>query len=313
MATAIDKLKRIFRQGDIVVRFICVNTLLFVVFAFVRVILKLFNVIDPSWLDFLALPAAPSELLYRPWALFTYMFMHVNAWHLFFNMLWLWCFGKIFLQFFSARHLRGLYIVAGLSGGLLFLLAFNVFPLFAAKVDESLLVGASAAILGIVIAVAVREPEYKISLFFGSRFSLKWLAVITVAVDVLLAASSNAGGHFAHLGGALAGWGFAKGLEKGHDITAWMNAILDLVGGLFQPELRRTKHLKQKRKRTRKPKRNSTASSPQNDHAADYRYNETKKQQSDEIDGILEKIKLHGYSGLSEEEKLKLFDASRKR
>lgn len=317
MANVTDTFRRFYRQGSIVTQLICINTVLYVLFAIVRTVLKLFNIIDPTWLYFLALPADPSELLYRPWTLFTYMFMHASVWHLLFNMMWLWVFGQLFLQFFSARHLRGLYILAGLVGGALYVVGFNVFPLFSNNLSQSFIVGASAAILGIVIATAVHEPNYKIHLLFFGNVAMKWLAVATVVIDVLLMASSNAGGHFAHLGGALAGWAFVAALKKGTDITAWINAIIDFPARLRHVGFRQPKSPKMKVKKTKVKKQKNANSSakneseqPKNDHADDYRYNASRKQQADETDRILEKIKQHGYAGLTDEEKRKLFDAS---
>ena len=320
MAKTIDTLRRFYRQGSIVTQLILINGVLFLLFAVLRAVLKLFNVVDPSWLYVLSLPAAPYELLYRPWTLFTYMFMHANVWHLLFNMLWLWCFGSLFLQFFSARHLRGLYILAGLVGGALFVLSYNLFPLFQDNLAQSYLVGASGAILGIVIAVAVREPNYKIRLLFFGNIALKWLAVATVIIDVLLVASSNAGGHFAHLGGALTGWAFVAALRKGVDITGWLNALFDLPGRLTHGGFGRTKgpkvkKAKVKKMKVKKQKRSNSsaknaAAQPKNDHSEDYRYNASRKEASDETDRILEKIKQHGYAGLTDEEKRKLFEAS---
>jgi membrane associated rhomboid family serine protease len=317
MAAATDTLKRICRQGNIVTQLICINAALFLLFAIVRIVLKLFNVVDPSWLYCLSLPAAPYALLRRPWSPFTYMFMHADAWHLLFNMLWLWWFGRLFLRYFSARHLRGLYILAGLVGGALFVISFNLFPLFRNSLSQSLLVGASASILGIVIATAVHEPNYRITLLFFGSVALKWLAVVTVVIDMLLIASDNAGGHFAHLGGALAGWAFVPALRKGIDITAWINAVIDFFGGLFhrRPHRPKVKKAKVKKMKVRKQKKACSsakkgASQPKNAHSDDYRYNASRKQQADEMDRILEKIKQQGYAGLTDEEKHKLFEAS---
>ena len=308
MAGIIEEIKRVFRQGGIVTRVIGINVVLFVLFALARVVLKLFGVDDSPWLHFLELPASLPQLAVRPWTLITYMFMHANVWHLLFNMLWLYWFGQMALYFFSARHLRGLYVVGGLMGGVLYVVAYNLFPLFAPQLSSSLLVGASASILAIVVATAVKEPNYPLRLMLIGSISMKWLAVITVLIDMLLIASTNAGGHIAHLGGALAGWWFAAGLKKGYDITAWVNSIIDFVGGIFHPAAYRTNIKVHKPKREKKPissgkKRKKKASeSPVNDHA--------KKQQSDEIDRILEKIKKSGYAGLTAEEKRKLFEAS---
>ena len=312
MAGIIDELKQAMRRGGIVTRLIGINVVLFVVFGLVRVVLHLFNADmtggGASGLNFLALPAYLPELLSRPWTLFTYMFMHVNVWHVVFNMLWLYWFGQLALHFFSARHLRGLYVLGGLLGGVLFIVSYNVFPLFSKVLGHAVLMGASASILAIVVATAVREPNYKIRLMFIGSISLKWLAILTVGLDILLAASDNAGGHFAHLGGALAGWWFVAALNRGHDITAWINAAIDFIGGLFQPRQHKPK-LKVRKNKARKARPEAR---PTNDHATDYQYNQTKKQQSEEIDRILEKIKQSGYAGLTADEKKRLFEASGK-
>ena len=321
MAGLIDDVKRILNRGGIVTQLIGINVLLFLLFALVKMGLLLFGVGDAPWLHLLELPSSLPLLARRPWTLFTYMFMHADKWHILFNMLWLYWFGRLALQTFSSRHVRGLYVVGGLAGGVLYVIAYNVFPLFATQVSSAILVGASASILAIVVATAVKEPNYQLRLMFIGNISMKWLAVVTVLIDMLFIASSNAGGHIAHLGGALAGWWFVAGLNKGYDITEWANRVIDFFGGLFQPRSNRTISVRKSgtksgtRKRKKpfssgKKRKGKDTAKPANDHEADYTYNETRKQQSDEIDRILEKIKRSGYNGLTAEEKRKLFDAS---
>lgn len=142
--------------------------------------------------------------------------------HILFNMLWLYWFGQLFLYFFSGKHLRGLYILGGICGGLLYMISYNIFPYFYPMVEISTLVGASASVLAIVVATAYREPNYPVRLFLFGTIRLKYLALIVVLTDLLFITSSNAGGHIAHLGGALAGLWFAASLSKGTDITAWL-------------------------------------------------------------------------------------------
>ena len=166
MGNFITDLKSRFHRGDISLQFIYINVGFFVVTTLVSVFLLLFNWNASSWLNFLELPAWIPQFLVQPWSLFTYMFLHVGALHLLFNMLWLYWFGQLFLSFFSARHYRGLYLLGGLCGGLLYLLAFNVFPYFKAYVHGSYLLGASASVLAIVVATAVRQPEYRVNFMF---------------------------------------------------------------------------------------------------------------------------------------------------
>lgn len=318
MATLGDSIKRTFLRGDVVTRIIGINTIVFVVCLLVNVAAKLFKA-DIDFSHGLMLPAFLPQLLRQPWSIFTYMFMHANVMHLLFNMLWFYWFGRIFLYFFSAKHLRGLYVVGGVAGGILFLVFYNIFPLFIDQLGSSYLVGASAAILAVVIATAVKAPDYKINLLFIGSISLKWLALGLVVFDMLFIASTNAGGHIAHLGGAVAGWWFAAGLSKGYDITGWVNTVYDFFGGLFTSSHRNSamKVHRQKRpnpsaksakKRHRKAHYQENIS---NEHAADYDYNASRKQRADDIDRILEKIKKSGYNALTEAEKKRLFDASK--
>ena len=166
-------------------------------------------------------------------------------------------------------------------------------------VEISTLVGASASVLAIVVATAYREPNYPVRLFLFGTIRLKYLALIVVLTDLLFITSNNAGGHIAHLGGALAGLGFAASLSKGTDITAWINRILDGVSSLFD-----------KKTWKRKPKMKVHYGNYSREQ--DYDYNARKKAQSDEVDRILDKLKKSGYESLTTAEKKSLFDASKK-
>lgn len=297
MGNFITDLKNRFRRGDISLQFIYINVGIFVVTTLVSVFLLLFNWNVSSWLNWLELPAWIPQFLAQPWSLFTYMFLHAGALHLLFNMLWLYWFGQLFLSFFSARHYRGLYLLGGLCGGLLYLLSFNVFPYFKAFVYGSYLLGASASVLAIVVATAVRQPEYRVNFMFIGAVRLKYVALFMVLTDLLFVTSGNGGGHIAHLGGALAGWWFAASLQKGHDVTRWINGVFDWFAGGFKFKTS-----------PKKPKMKVEKGG----RAADYDYNSRKKQQSEEIDRILDKLKKSGYGSLTTEEKKRLFDASKR-
>ena len=192
--------------------------------------------------------------------------------------------------------MRGVYLLGGICGGLLYMVSYNVFPYFQYMIEGSFLLGASSSVLAIVAATAYREPNYPIQLFLFGTVRLKYLALIVIGMDLLFITSSNAGGHISHLGGALAGVWFAASLSKGRDITAWINRLLDGIEGLFSP-------------RPRKPKMKINYGG---NRQKDYEYNARKKSQSDEIDRILEKLKKSGYESLTAEEKKSLFDASKR-
>lgn len=296
---AVDKfiadLKANFQRGDIVTKLVYINAGVFLLISLVGIVLTLFNVPPTPWVNYLELPAWVLVLVRQPWSLFTYMFMHANLLHILFNMLWLFWFGQIFLSFFSAKHLRGLYILGGICGGLMYILSYNVFPYFEDAIYSSYLLGASASVLAIVMATAVREPEYPVQFMFIGTVRLKYVALFMVALDLLFMTSGNAGGHIAHLGGALAGWWFAAGLASGHDATKWINGAIDWIDGGWKPSRRKPKmkvHYGDKQK--------------------DYDFNARKKEREKEVDRILDKLRKSGYGSLTEEEKKRLFDASKR-
>lgn len=127
------------------------------------------------------------------------------------------------LKFLFCETPTGVYILGGICGGILYMAAYNIFPYFQPMTEYSFMLGASASVLAIVAATAYREPNYPIRLFLFGTIRLKYLALIVVGMDLLFITSSNAGGHIAHLGGALAGLWFAASLSKGTDIASWIN------------------------------------------------------------------------------------------
>ena len=298
MATIITDLKNNFRRGNVHIRLIYINAAVFLVVALTGIVLRLFNLAPASFVQCFEMPASLQNFVVQPWAILTYMFLHADFLHILFNMLWLFWFGDLFLRFFSAKHLRGLYLLGGICGGLLYMVAYNVFPYFRPMADYSFLLGASASVLAIVAATAYREPNYPINLLFIGTIRLKYLALVVIGMDVLFLTSDNAGGHIAHLGGALAGLWFAAGLSKGTDLTRWINFVADRVAGLFRP-------------RQRKPKM-KVHYKANADRQKDYDYNARRKVQSDEIDRILDKLKKSGYESLTTDEKKSLFDASKR-
>ena len=297
MGNFISDLKNNFRRGNISLQLIYINVGIFVVTTLISVFLMLFNWDATSWLQYLELPAWMPLFLKQPWSLVTYMFLHAGVLHLLFNMLWLYWFGQLFLSLYSARHFRGLYILGGLCGGLLYMLAYNVFPYFSNYLYGSFLLGASASVLAIVVATAVRSPEYRVNFMFIGAVRLKYVALFVVLTDLLFVTSGNGGGHIAHLGGALAGWWFARSLQKGTDITGWINKVFDALSRGIQ---------------FKRPAKKPKMKVEKGGKTADYDYNARKKQQSEEIDRILDKLKKSGYGSLTTEEKKRLFDASKR-
>lgn len=304
MAGIIDNLKYQLNSAPTLKKLIYINVGAFIAVHLVSVVLLLFNISSTQWLSFVEVPSNVSILPYRFWTIFTYMFVHYDLWHILFNMLWLYWFGVIFIQYFSQKHLSILYVMGGLAGATLYLLSYNLFPYFADK--QGMMCGASAAIMAIVFATTIRVPNYKINLMFIGSVSLKYIAAVTILIDLLSMTSTNAGGHFAHIGGALMGIVFGLYWNKGKDILAPLNKLVDKVVTMCtRPHIK----IRQPKKKTTQ---HNTYHTPDNTHKrpeTDSEYRARKKREADEIDRILDKVKKSGYSALTTEEKQRLFDA----
>lgn len=284
--------KQMFRSGNILAKLIYINVGVFLLLRLAAVVFLLFNIEGIPFLNYLQMPSSPELLLFRPWTVFTYMFTHYDFLHILFNMLWLYWFGRIFLQFFNERQLGGLYVLGGIAGALLFILAYNIFPYFRHMAANSFLMGASASVMAIVFAVSFYRKDYEIHLLLIGRVKLIWLAVFTFVLDFLAITSTNAGGHIAHIGGALFGIWFASRMTKGKDLTRPINRLIDRIANIGK----------------RKPKMKVTYKRTE----TDYDYNARKNKETQDLDAILDKLKRSGYGSLSAEEKKQLFDASKK-
>ena len=289
----ITNLKRSFQAGSILKKLIFINIAVFILIRLLGILLLLFNLQDFPILLYLQLPASPMALLSRPWTLFSYMFTHFEFLHILFNMLWLYWFGELFLQVFNERQLGGLYVLGGLAGALLFVVSYNLFPYFQEVASFSFLMGASSSVMAIVFAISFYRKEIEIHLLLFGRIKLIYLALFTFVIDLLAMTSDNAGGHIAHIGGALFGIWFASRYAQGKDLTAPINRLIDKLVNLGK----------------RKPKMSVTYGGRSN---KDWEYNARKQQQAANIDAILDKLKRSGYGSLSADEKKQLFDASKK-
>jgi len=248
-------------------------------------------------IDLLAVPAYLPTLAGQPWSLFTYMVLHENIWHILFNMLWLYWFGRIFLQYLTQRQLLATYLLGGLAGGLVYIFAYNVFPVFGPVLAESYALGASASVMAIVTAIAFYVPDYTISLLLIGRVRILYLAIALFVFDFFMIPSGNAGGHIAHIGGALFGvvlvklvW--RKSFRSSLRFTNPFAGIFDSIFG----------------KRSRK----SGDEQPQSRPLTDDEYNRQRAENQRRIDVILEKISRGGYESLTREEKEILFRSSKK-
>ena len=290
MTSFSENIRSHIRISDSLQRLLILNVAVFLVVRIVNAISGLFlhpllNFEDVS--TFFAIPADFSKLITKPWTLITYMFFHWDVMHIFFNMLWLYWMGKIFQEYLGNKKLVNTYLAGGFIGALFFIAAYNFFPLFSNSLHGAFALGASASVLAITVATATLLPEYPIQLLFFGVVRLKWIAVITIFLDLINISGENAGGHIAHLGGAFYGFIYIRSLQKGTDLTAWLTRLFDRLS----------------------PSKKMKVAHRQNKRDEDF--NVTKKAKQEQMDDILDKISKSGYGSLTQEEKNFLFKMSK--
>ncbi|MFZ4523576.1 MAG: rhomboid family intramembrane serine protease [Bacteroidales bacterium] len=300
----LDEIRRFFRQGSALSVLILINVAVWVLIQALKVVFFFYNSPDSDALNALlmhsfAIPASIPLFWAKPWTLVTYMFLHIDIWHIMFNMLWLYWFGRIFLEFLPSRQLVLIYFLGGLTGGLFYILAFNTFPVFESIVPVSFALGASASVMAIVFAIAVYVPNYNIQLFLFGRLRIIYLAVILFVFDFFMIPSGNAGGHIAHIGGAILGAIY---------ILLFRYSRAAMLPGNPPDFLRNFFNLFRRRKPSGYSQGvNSTRP------VSDEEYNFNKRETQKRVDAILEKISRGGYDCLTKEEKEFLFNSSNKR
>lgn len=296
----IDDIKFAYRRGSMLMRFIFINIAVCVILHLATLVAWMITGDQAAVLQWVELPSDLSLLIRRPWTLVTYMFSHYALLHILFNMLWLYWLGRIFMEYFSPKQLTGLYLLGGWGGAALYLLAYNLLPYF--STSTGFMIGASASVMAIVVATAVYAPDYKIGLLFLGEVSLKWVAIVTVGIDLLGLEPGNMGASIAHIGGAIVGAAYGLRIKQGHDITRPVNAVIDALLGLFNGRSLRLPEFKKRRPSNARGASQSSRPNTPPDTVSE-----------EELDTILGKIKAAGYDALTDEEKDKLFKASRRR
>jgi membrane associated rhomboid family serine protease len=251
----------------------------------------------------------PSFLLYKPWTLLTYMFTHEGFLHLLTNMLWLFWMGRIFIDLLNGKRFVAIYLLGGFAGAVLALLAFNFLPALSHYVEQGNpipMLGASGAVMAITVAVGTYVPNYRIRLLFIGDVALKYIAIIAVAIDILFLPEGNAGGRFAHLGGAAFGFLWAYKLKQGTDISKWFMNLLDTIAVWFKPKKQSNMHVSYRNKQQKKGK----GTYVQYEDANSFSSKKTESYSQEEIDVILDKVAKTGYESLTKREKEILFSSS---
>lgn len=271
-----DKLKYSLSVMGQLQKLIVINIIFFIIPLLLNTFLWLFELKDISILDYFVVEADIMSLIFKPWSLITYGFLHGSFSHLFWNMIMLFYFGNILVNYFGDKRLLNVFFNGILFGGIIYIISYNLFPVFTGV--SSKMIGSSAGVMAILFYITSYNPNHTIRFFF-LNIKLLYIAVFLLLMDIIQIPVENSGGHIAHLGGALIGFLMFRSF-KGID-------FVDIYTNLGT------------KKNNKKIKRNITFSVSNFDQK--------------KIDSILDKISESGYESLTKEEKNYLFKASNKK
>jgi membrane associated rhomboid family serine protease len=283
----IDDLKLQYKLGGIAQKMIYWNVGCFLISLVFFYQFKVGAFDFPNWI---ALSSEPAVFLLRPWTFLSYAFFHDGFLHLFFNMMVLNFASSLFLTFFNPKQYLGLYILSAIFAGLIFVLGFNILHFSGA------VVGASAAIMAILVAATTYSPLMNVRLLLIGNVKLWHITAVILILDLMQFRVENPGGHISHLAGAFFGFLFIKLLQNGIDLSKIVSAVLDFFSNRFKKP---STPFKKVHKNYKKPVEKTTSRIVVKD----------KKQQ--QIDEILDKISQSGYDSLNKEEKEFLFQAGK--
>ncbi len=225
--------------------------------------------------------------VFQPWRLVTYMFLHAGGFHLIFNMLWLWWMGRSVEETLGPRTFTVIYFGSGIGGALLDIL-------FAQFMGINLVIGASGAVFGIMVAFAMLFPRMPIMLILLPPIEARYVVAGLIALDLIFLGAADNTARIVHLGGAGIGYLLMRSQQQGFDLSS-----------LIRPIERLWYELKGTYQRPKKSRKSSNLRS-----VSDVEIIE--ESEDSELDKILEKISKKGYDGLTKEEKRKLFELSKK-
>ncbi|MBC3783689.1 rhomboid family intramembrane serine protease [Spirosoma utsteinense] len=293
------------KPNNTLVQLILVNTVVFLVLLLAKVGFTMGGQLDTYYLirAQLMIPGGIVDFLHKPWTLFTYFFAHDEIFHILYNMLFLYWFGRLIDEYLGNRRLVGLYIMGGLAGGLLYLLMYNTVPYFQNTSDSARMLGASAAAFSVAVGAATLLPNYTFHLLFFGPVRIKYIVFFFIVMSIAQSAGANAGGNLAHLGGALMGFMYVKLLQNGTDLGRPIYWVMEGWSNILRPKPAVKVSYRQR----------SSASTQATSYAAAGGQPSTlSTPDQDEVDMILDKISRSGYESLTREEKQKLFRASQR-
>lgn len=307
MTSIWDDIRSQFDRGGLLVnRLILLNVFVFVLLALFKLGCFFAGAMPfyEASLHWVALPDDFTRFITRPWTLVTYMFVHEEVFHILSNMLFLYYFGSLIEEYLGKRRLLSLYLTGGLFGGVVYLVMYNLIPVFASS--NVILYGASGAVYACVVGAATLLPNYTFNIILLGPIRIVFIALFYVIISIVSLPNGNAGGNLAHLGGALLGFLFIRFLRQGTDIGKPVLIVTDFFERLFKPK---EKIRVTSRNYQPTAARTTISSTKIGGSTTKVAFSDGRPSQ-EEIDAILDKISRSGYDALSKEEKQKLFKAS---
>lgn len=221
-----DELISKFRSGDIVTRLVFINCAVFVALLLLDISFTLFSFGEDKYAFIVCnYPWSPFMIALRPWSVVTSIFSSWGLWHLLFNMVILYWLGSVFLKYFTSNNLRGLYILGGVTGMIVFTGLFMLFPSLQLKDWAGSIPLCSACILAFCTALAFRIPDNTEPIPLIGPVKIKYIVMALAVIDVAMLPNVNPATDAVHLGAALTGWAFNTMLRKGKDITKPVTAV----------------------------------------------------------------------------------------
>ena len=215
-----------FRTGDVLTRLLFINCGIFILSLTLDITFILFSFgADKIAYTSMCYPWNPLILAFKPWSPVTSLFSSWGLWHLLFNMLCLYWLGGVFLRYFTSNNLRGLYIIGGIAGMIVFTGVFLLFPSFQIKEWADSIPLCSACILAFCTALAFRAPNATEPIPLIGPVKIKYIVIALAVIDIALLPHANPATDIVHLGAASTGWLFNKMLSKGKDLTAPVTAV----------------------------------------------------------------------------------------
>ena len=267
-------------------KLILINVVCFALPMLIKTVLFLFNISSTNFFNWFELSASWIDLPTKPWSIITYSFLHSGFFHLFWNMYLLFFSSKLFLNLFPSNTFFNVYFLGVVVGGITFILSYTFFPVF--QNSSPVMIGASAGVMAVFIFMSTYSPDLEIRLILFN-VKLRYLGIAFLLLDIVQIPYGNAGGHLAHLGGAILGFYYVKQLKNGKDIGKPFKNFIDKIINIFRrkPKMRTV----YKREKSQKIKKKVSDAG----------------EKQKRIYRILDKISISGYESLTQAEKDFLF------